>query len=129
MSASTTSTASRDARFAPKAPSLPLLGRALGYRRGNVGALEKIRDDHGDLVWIHIFGGLRVLAFLSADGLEVGLRNKDGAYSNRLGWERFLDSNVFPGPSSRWTATSTATTAASSRRPSRGRTSTATSRR
>jgi len=73
-----------------------LLGRALGYRRGNVGALEKIRDDHGDLVWIHIFGGLRVLAFLSADGLEVGLRNKDGAYSNRLGWERFLD-HVFPG--------------------------------
>ena len=37
-----------------------------------------------------------MLAFLSADGLETGLRNKDGAYSNRLGWERFLD-HVFPG--------------------------------
>ena len=86
----------RDARFAPKAPSLPLLGRALSYRRNNVGALEKLRDDHGDLVWIHIVGSLRVLAFLSADGLEVGLRNKDGAYSSRLGWERFLD-HVFPG--------------------------------
>ena len=65
----------KEARFAPKAPSLPFFGRALSARRGNVGALEKIRDDHGDLVWIHIFGGLRVLAFLSADGLETGLRN------------------------------------------------------
>jgi cytochrome P450 len=61
-----------------------------------VEALEKIRDAQGDVVWIHLIGGLRVLAFLSADGLEAGLRNKDGAYSNRLGWERFLD-HVFPG--------------------------------
>ena len=96
MTAPARFTALRDARFAPKAPSLPLLGRALRDRRGNVEALEKIRDDHGDVVWIHLFGSLRVLAFLSADGLEVGLRNKDGAYSNRLGWERFLD-HVFPG--------------------------------
>ncbi len=86
----------KDARLAPKAPSLPWLGRALSFRRGDMGALERIRDDQGDLVWIHIIGGLKVLAFLSADGLEVGLRNKDGAYSNRLGWERFLD-HVFPG--------------------------------
>jgi len=95
MTASAKFAGLKDARLAPKAPSLPLLGRALSFRRGNIGALEKIRDDHGDLVWIHIFGSLRVLAFLSADGLEVGLRNKDGAYSNRLGWERFLD-HVFP---------------------------------
>jgi len=86
----------KDVRFAPQAPSLPLIGRALSYRRSNINTLEKIRDDHGDLVWIHIFGPLRVLAFLSADGLEAGLRNKDSAYSNRLGWERFLD-HVFPG--------------------------------
>ncbi|MBK6520675.1 MAG: cytochrome P450 [Polyangiaceae bacterium] len=96
MTASAKLTPLKDARFAPKAPSLPLLGRVLSYRRGNIGALEKLRDDHGDIVWIHIVGDLRVLAFLSADGLEVGLRNKDGAFSNRLGWERFLD-HVFPG--------------------------------
>ena len=41
-------TALRDARFAPKAPSLPLLGRALRDRRGNVEALEKIRADGGE---------------------------------------------------------------------------------
>ena len=96
MTASAGFAPSRDARFAPTASSLPFLGWALNHRRGDVGVLEKIRNDHGDLVWIRIFGGLRVLAFLSADGLEVGLRNKEGAYSNRLGWERFLD-HVFPG--------------------------------
>ncbi len=96
MTTSTKFAALKDARLAPKAPSLPFLGRVLGGQRGNVGILEKIRNDHGDLVWFHLFGGLRVLAFLSADGLEAGLRNKDGAYSNRLGWERFLD-HVFPG--------------------------------
>ena len=95
MTTSAKFAALRDARFAPKAPSLPLLGQLLRDRRGTGVALEKIRDDHGDVVWINIFG-LRLLAFLSADGLEVGLRNKDGAYSNRLGWERFLD-HVFPG--------------------------------
>jgi cytochrome P450 len=87
---------STDVSLAPKAPSLPWIGRALTLRRGDVGTLEKIRDDQGDLVWIHLIGGLRVLAFLSADGLELGLRDKDGAFSNRLGWERFLD-HVFPG--------------------------------
>ena len=58
--------------------------------------LEQLREDHGDVVWIPLFGRLEVLAFFSADGLEQGLRNKDGALSNRLGWERFLD-HVFPG--------------------------------
>lgn len=86
----------RDVRFAPKAPSLPFVGRALSFRRGTVEALEQVRDDYGDLVWIHVFGRVSALAFLSADGLEVGFRNKDGAYSNRLGWERYLD-HVFPG--------------------------------
>jgi cytochrome P450 len=96
MSTSDKITALKDARSIPRAPSLPIIGRALSDRRANVGTLARIRDHHGDLVWIHIFGRLEVLAFLSADGLESGLRNKDGAYSNRLGWERFLD-HVFPG--------------------------------
>jgi cytochrome P450 len=96
MTASHSAIPVKDARLAPRAPSLPIVGRALGARRGNLAMLEKLRDDHGDVVWIHLFGGLKVLAFFSADGLEQGLRNKDGALSNRLGWERFLE-HVFPG--------------------------------
>ncbi len=91
-----TAAALRDARFAPNAPSLPFIGRAFSDRRRQLEALEKLRDDHGDLVWIHVFGSIRVLAFLSADDLDAGLRNKDGAYSNRMDWERYLD-HVFPG--------------------------------
>lgn len=86
----------KDAHFAPRAPSLPWLGRVHTLRSGDARLLEKVREDHGDLVWIHVFASLHVLAVLGADGLELGLRNKDGAFSNRLGWERFLD-HVFPG--------------------------------
>jgi len=91
-SASGTST---PARFAPRAPAAPLLER-LRQSTDLVPTLERIRGLYGDVVWIRVFGRIEALAFLSADGLEHALLNKDGAYSSRLGWERYVD-HVFPG--------------------------------
>ncbi len=80
---------------APRAPAAPLRERLL-LSGDLVARLERIRNTHGDVVWIPIFGRLEVLAFLGAEGLECALLNKDGAYSSRLGWERYVD-HVFPG--------------------------------
>ncbi len=89
------STTAVGARLAPRAPAAPLLER-LRQSGDLVGRLAQIRATYGDVVWIPIFGRIEALAFLSADGLECALLNKDGAYSSRLGWERYVD-HVFPG--------------------------------
>jgi cytochrome P450 len=88
-------TRTRPVSLAPRA-SGSSLWRLLAGRRDLLGLLEKIRDEHGDVVWISVLGNVDSLAFLSADGLEHGMRNRDEAYSNRLGWEPYLD-HVFPG--------------------------------
>jgi len=64
----------KEARLAPRAPSLPIVGRALGVRRGNLAMLEKLREDHGDVVWIHLFGRLKDPSPVAEEGPLVRTR-------------------------------------------------------
>lgn len=68
-------------------PGWPLLGWSLTVLyRGPLPFYSQRRERYGRLSWSRLFGR-RVLTVASADAIETVLRNADGHWSNRDGWD------------------------------------------
>jgi cytochrome P450 len=85
----------RPASAAPRDRAVPIVGRVVQAYQDLLGALMDVNTAHGDVVWVSV-GGLKPLAVFGPDAAEVVFRNTGGAFSNRAGWQTFLD-HVFPG--------------------------------
>ena len=74
---------------------LPYLGHAIAMHRDILGMARAMERKHG-LVWQTRMGRVNTINLLGPDALELVLKNRDGQFSSRLGWQFFID-RVFPG--------------------------------
>jgi cytochrome P450 len=73
----------------------PVLGRILGFRFRLLPTLQELERSYGPVVQTHTALD-RFVCLFGPDSLELAFRNRDDAFSSRLGWSRYLD-HVFPG--------------------------------
>lgn len=64
-------------------------------RRDLVGYLTRLQEQYG-AVWRTPFGKFGIVSMVGPDALEFVLKNRDGVFSSKLGWEPFIG-KVFPG--------------------------------
>jgi cytochrome P450 len=74
---------------------LPLLGHSIGMFRDVLGTVQALERRHGSIWQSHI-GSMRIINMMGPDALELVLKNRDGHFSSKLGWEFFIG-RVFPG--------------------------------
>jgi cytochrome P450 len=74
---------------------LPILGHAIGMFRDVLGNVQGLERRHGPIWQSHI-GAAKIINMLGPDALELVLRNRDGNFSSKTGWEFFIG-RVFPG--------------------------------
>lgn len=72
-----------------------LLRHISAMRRDLVGYLMTLEKRHGN-VWRTPMGKGGMISMLGPDALELVLKNRDGAFSSKRGWEPFIG-KVFPG--------------------------------
>src|SRR5262245_42669670 len=64
-------------------------------RKDIVGYLLDLEGKYGN-VWRTPIGNGGMISLVGPDALELVLKNRDGAFSSKLGWEPFIG-KVFPG--------------------------------
>jgi cytochrome P450 len=74
---------------------LPILGHAIGMFRDVLGNVQTLERRHG-AIWQSHFGSSSIINMLGPDALELVLKNRDGNFSSKLGWDFFIG-QVFPG--------------------------------
>src|SRR4051812_10811542 len=73
----------------------PIMGRAWDVRSDLLGTLRRLSAKLGPVYRSCLFG-LWEITLLGPEAQKVFFENRDGAFSARLGWSKFLD-HVFPG--------------------------------
>ncbi len=73
----------------------PILGHAWAMHQDVLGTVQRLEQKHGP-VWSSRSGPLNIINILGPDALEQVLKNRDGVFSSKLGWEFFIG-RVFPG--------------------------------
>lgn len=73
----------------------PVLGHALAMHRDILGTLLALEQKHGS-VWKTRTGPLTIVNLLGPDALELVLKNREGIFSSKHGWDFFIG-RVFPG--------------------------------
>jgi cytochrome P450 len=71
------------------------IGQILAMRKDMVGHLNSLEKVHGP-AWRVAIGRSGMISLLGPDALEFVWKNRDGAFSNKLGWEPYIG-RVFPG--------------------------------
>jgi cytochrome P450 len=71
------------------------IGQILAMRKDMVGHLNALEKVHGP-AWRVAVGNGGMISLLGPDALEFVWKNRDGAFSNALGWEPYIG-KVFPG--------------------------------
>jgi cytochrome P450 len=74
---------------------LPILGHSIGMFRDVLGTVQALERRHGP-IWKSHIGSASIVNILGPDALELVLKNRDGNFSSKLGWEFFIG-QVFPG--------------------------------
>lgn len=83
-------------RPVPGAPGLPLVGQTLHVLRNPMTASRERYDEYGPVSWANLFGKPTVV-LLGPDACGAVLANRNRAFSNGLGWGRFLDNFFYRG--------------------------------
>jgi cytochrome P450 len=74
---------------------LPVLGHAISMYRDVLGTVHALERRNGP-IWQTRMGPFHIINIMGPDALELVLKNRDGNFSSRLGWEYFIG-RVFPG--------------------------------
>lgn len=86
---------SQQSKPIPVDNGLPILGHAIGMFRDVLGNVQALERRHGP-IWQSHFGSSSIINMLGPDALELVLKNRDGNFSSKLGWDFFIG-KVFPG--------------------------------
>jgi cytochrome P450 len=74
---------------------LPLLGHSIAMFRDVLGNVQSLERRHGP-IWQSRLGSMTMINMLGPDALELVLKNREGNFSSKLGWDFFIG-RVFPG--------------------------------
>jgi len=70
-------------------PGLPVIGQLFGFLADPIGQARIGYERYGTVAWGGGPGGT-VVRILGPEGIETVLANRDGAFSNELGWSNFI---------------------------------------
>jgi cytochrome P450 len=76
-------------RTVPGHAGLPIVGESLEYMRRPMQWARKRYDRYGPVSWANLYG-VRAVAVLGPEAVEIALRNRDKALSSAEGYEQFV---------------------------------------
>ena len=68
---------------------VPLVGHTLGFLHNGLAHARRYYERFGTVFWVDALG-TRLVQVLGPKGLETVLTNRDGAFSNKKGWDHFI---------------------------------------
>jgi cytochrome P450 len=72
-------------------PGIPVVGRTLEFLHDGLRHARNYYQRFGTVFWLNALGG-RWVQVLGPSGLETVLTNREGAFSNKLGWDPLIGS-------------------------------------